>query len=49
MKDMPNSTKLVGFDATIPTNSNTGNYSIFASINATRNTNAYSETTFTEI
>jgi hypothetical protein len=49
MKDIPNSSKLVDFDATIPTNASTGNYSIFASINATRNANAYSKTTFTEI
>jgi hypothetical protein len=41
--------KIVGFDATIPTNASTGNHSIFASINATRIANAYSETTFTEI
>ena len=46
---MPNSSKIVGFDATIPTSASTGNHSIFASINATRNANAYSETTFTEI
>lgn len=49
MKGMPNSSKLVGFDVTIPTNASTRNYSIFASINATRNANAHLETNFTEI
>jgi hypothetical protein len=49
MQGMSNSSKIVGFDATIPTNASTGNHSIFASINASRNANAYSETTFTEI
>jgi hypothetical protein len=46
---MPNSSKLVDFSVTIPTDANTGNYSIFVSISATRNSIAYSETSFTEI
>jgi hypothetical protein len=45
----PNSSKLVEFNIPIPEEASTGNYSIFATISATRNAIVYSETTFTEI